>query len=232
MTDDRSLERAARSWIDAGPTRAPERVIEGALLKVQTTGQERELRIPWRLPAMLTPTRLAAAAVIGALVLGGAIIMSAGSKPNVVTPTPSVEASPSSGPSAQGPTLATYKADRDGICGPATQQVVVLNEKAALLDPTTRPGDTARMVVNLTQVVGVATDATDALALLRPPSFAATDHAADVTRHRDSIAILSRAIAKLQAGEVAAGLAMTDATEPISVLERAFEQKYGLAGCP
>ena len=57
------------------------------------------------------------------------------------------------------------------------------------------------MVVNLTQVVAVATDATDALALLHPPSFVAADHAADVTHHRDSIAILSTAIAKLQAGE-------------------------------
>ena len=31
MTDDRSLERAARSWIEAGPTRAPDRVVEAAL---------------------------------------------------------------------------------------------------------------------------------------------------------------------------------------------------------
>jgi hypothetical protein len=230
MTDDRSLERAARSWIDAGPTRAPERVIEGALLKVQTTGQERELRIPWRLPAMLTPTRLAAAAIIGALVLGGAIIISAG-----VNRMPSLRRRRSSiavvGSQRQEPTLATYKADRDQICGPATQQVIALNEKAALLDRG-QARDTARMVVNLTQVVAVATDATDALALLHPPSFVAEDHAADVTHHRDSMAVLGRAIAKLQAGEVAAGLAMTDATESISVLEQAFEQKYGLAGCP
>ena len=83
------------------------------------------------------------------------------------------------------------------FCGPATQQVIALNEKAALLDPTTRPGDTARLVVNLTQVVAVATNATDALALLHPPSFVAADHAADVTHHRDSIAILGTAIAKL-----------------------------------
>ena len=36
MTDDRSLERAARSWIEAGPTRAPDRAVEAALLRIET----------------------------------------------------------------------------------------------------------------------------------------------------------------------------------------------------
>ena len=36
MTDDRSLERAARSWIEAGPTRAPERAVEAALSRIET----------------------------------------------------------------------------------------------------------------------------------------------------------------------------------------------------
>ena len=48
MTDDRSLERAARSWIEAGPTQAPDRAVEAALLRIETTPQERDLRIPWR----------------------------------------------------------------------------------------------------------------------------------------------------------------------------------------
>ena len=72
MTDDRSLERAARSWLEAGPTQAPDRAVEAALLRIETTPQERDLRIPWRLPMMTTPARLAAAAVIGVLLLGGA----------------------------------------------------------------------------------------------------------------------------------------------------------------
>ena len=68
MTDDRSLERAARSWLETGPTEAPDRAVEAALLRIQTTPQERDLRIPWRLPTMTTPARVAAAAVIGVLV--------------------------------------------------------------------------------------------------------------------------------------------------------------------
>src|SRR5262245_40966298 len=57
MTDDRSLERAARSWLEIGPTTAPDRPVDAALLRIQSTPQERDLRIPWRKPAMFTPVR-------------------------------------------------------------------------------------------------------------------------------------------------------------------------------
>lgn len=74
MTDDRSLERAARSWLETGPTQAPDRAVETALLRIETTNQERDLRIPWRFSEMTTPARLAAAAVIGVLLIGGAFL--------------------------------------------------------------------------------------------------------------------------------------------------------------
>ena len=93
MTDDRSLERAARSWIEAGPLRAPDHVIEAALLRIETTPQERGLRAPWRLNTMPTFARVAAAAAIGVLVLGGAILFI--QRPGQ----PSVGVSPSSSPS-------------------------------------------------------------------------------------------------------------------------------------
>ena len=105
MTDDRSLERAARSWIEAGPTQAPDRAIEAALLRIQTTSQERDLRIPWRLPKMTTPARVAAAAVIGVLAIGGAFyLISPGGRSNVGGPGPSPTVSPSASavPSSSG----------------------------------------------------------------------------------------------------------------------------------
>jgi len=68
-------------------------------------------------------------------------------------------------------------------------------------------------------------------ALDAPPSIA-SEHAADVTRHSDSLALLSEASAKLRAGDVTSGLALANSTEPLSRLEEAFENKYGLAGCP
>ena len=75
MTDDRSLERAARSWLENGPTEAPDRAVEAALLRIQTTPQERDLRIPWRFLTMPTSVRVAGAAVIGVLVVGGALFV-------------------------------------------------------------------------------------------------------------------------------------------------------------
>jgi hypothetical protein len=69
--DDRTIERAARSWLEVGPTAAPPHAVEAALLRIETTPQERDFRAPWRLPTMTTPTRVAVAAVIGVLAIGG-----------------------------------------------------------------------------------------------------------------------------------------------------------------
>jgi len=98
MTDDRSLERAARSFIEAGPTLAPERAVEAALLRIETTSQERSLRVPWRI-TMSNPARVAAAAVIGVLAVGGALFLfGRAGQPNVGGPSesPSPSASPTS----------------------------------------------------------------------------------------------------------------------------------------
>ena len=99
MTDDRSLERAARSWLETGPTQAPDRAVEAALLRIETTAQERDLRIPWRLPTMLTPARLAVAAVIVALAMGGTVLIV--NRPNQATvggPGPSASSSTPASP--------------------------------------------------------------------------------------------------------------------------------------
>ena len=101
--DDRSLERAARSWIEAGPTRAPDRAVEGALLQIETTAQERDLPVPWRLPTVTTPYRLVVAALIAVFVIGGgALLLNNGLFPTVgSSPTPhgSTATSPSPGAS-------------------------------------------------------------------------------------------------------------------------------------
>jgi hypothetical protein len=77
MTDDRSLERAARSWLEEGPTRAPDRTVDAALSRIQTTRQERDW-LPWRMPTMNPLTRLAAVAVLAAVVIGGSLYALAG----------------------------------------------------------------------------------------------------------------------------------------------------------
>ena len=96
MTDDRSLERAARSWIEEGPTLAPERPVQAALARIQTTPQERAPLVPWRMPYMNTYVRFAAAAIVAVVAIGGAVYLlgdGGGGTGTAPTPSPSVASS-------------------------------------------------------------------------------------------------------------------------------------------
>ena len=115
MTDDRSLERAARSWIDAGPTRAPDHAVEAALLRIQTTSQQRGLRVPWRHNTMPTFARVVAAAAIGVLLLGGAFLFIG--RPNqssVGPPSPPPSLAPTASPAAASPPFGLALVGVDG----------------------------------------------------------------------------------------------------------------------
>ena len=125
MNDDRSLERAARSWLEAGPTQAPDRAVEAALLQIETTSQERDLRIPWRLPKMTTPGRVASAAVIGVLALGGAFYVYNRTQPAVGGPA-----------SSPGPTAGQTQVDGTWQSCPTEQEI-----RAAGGDPAEASGN-------------------------------------------------------------------------------------------
>jgi hypothetical protein len=91
MTDDRSLERAARSWIEVGPTRAPDEAVEAALVRIETTPQERDW-LPWRFPDM-SPILRTAALAVAVIALGATSIALWGGSgiggPPAATPSPS-----------------------------------------------------------------------------------------------------------------------------------------------
>lgn len=99
MNDDRSLERAARSWLEAGPTQAPDRPVEAALVQIQITPQERDLRIPWRFPPMFN-NRVAVAALATVIVIVGAgFALTRMSRPGPGGPGPTPSPSPTTLPS-------------------------------------------------------------------------------------------------------------------------------------
>ena len=106
MTDDRTLERAARSWLEEGPTRAPERALDSALSRIQTTRQERDLRIPWRFPTMFTNRMVVAALAIVVIVAAGGLVLtrltgsSIGGPPATAAPTATPHATLAPPPSA------------------------------------------------------------------------------------------------------------------------------------
>lgn len=96
MTDDRSLERAARSWLEEGPITAPDRPVEAALARIQTIPQERDLRVPWiawrprTMFGRLLVAVLSAFLAVGTLALGASLIATpddASVAPTTATPT-------------------------------------------------------------------------------------------------------------------------------------------------
>jgi WD40-like Beta Propeller Repeat len=95
MTDERSLERAARSWLEEGPTQAPDHAVDAALLRIQTTSQERDWKVPRRARSMSITARLAVAVIaIAIVVAGGALLLRPGAGPNVgASPSPAASAS-------------------------------------------------------------------------------------------------------------------------------------------
>jgi hypothetical protein len=100
MNDDRSLERAARTWIEAGPTEAPEHAVERALLLIETTPQERDWHVPWRTRPMTQMSRLlAGVAAIAILLAGGALILRPAPNNDIGRPSPTTHSSPSTTPS-------------------------------------------------------------------------------------------------------------------------------------
>jgi len=95
MTTDRDFDRIARAWLDLMPNEAPDRAVDAVLLAVETTSQQRSVRLfgQWRSP-MHRLVLVASAAMLGVALVGGAFIL-AGSRPSDSTvPTPSPVASP------------------------------------------------------------------------------------------------------------------------------------------
>jgi hypothetical protein len=94
---DLGFERAVNEWLDDGSDRTPQRAIDGVLLAVKTTPQERDLRIPWRFPRMTALTRatsIAAVALVAVVGAGGLYLVGTGS----TTPPRPTDTAPSSTP--------------------------------------------------------------------------------------------------------------------------------------
>ena len=228
------VERLISDWlVEEAPERAPDRILGAAARTIERTKQRR-FGAAWREPMLITSTRLAVAAVVIVAVVAGAALFGRSTAGVVGAPSPSgtrPSAMASTSPTAN-VTIQDYKRARDAICTPAITQVIALNDQAAKLHPADSPADLAASISVLEQTIAVGSATIDKLAALEPPSVMAADHAADVTHHRDSLAVLKEALAKLRAGKVAEATAIGDATTPLSSLEEAFESKYGLEGCP
>lgn len=95
MTSQRELGRVLDAFFAEGADQVADRVIEAALDQIDHMPQRRAIRLPRLFPTMNMLTRLAAAAVIGALLVGGTLLLTRPSQPAVGGPTPQPSNSPS-----------------------------------------------------------------------------------------------------------------------------------------
>jgi N-acetylneuraminic acid mutarotase len=93
MTDQRELDRLLDAYFVEGTDELADRVIDAALDHIDHTDQRRAVPMPRRFQTMTMPTRVAAAAVIGVLAVGGAFYLTRPDRPAVGGPSPEPSAS-------------------------------------------------------------------------------------------------------------------------------------------
>jgi hypothetical protein len=230
MTDDRSLERAARSWLEEGPTRAPDRAVGAALSRIKSTQQERDL-IPRRISQMPFFARAAAAAVVVIALASGTYLVFQGQNSSFgSSPSPAAPASAGPQASATDP-IAAYRTARNEVCRTTT----ITFDSADLegfYDPSLSPED--RAAVNAQhqskQTAAVEAAAGD-LAQIQPPAELAVEHWKDVAREED-LAALHRLVDELMSSDrVEQGAALDPTIVVVGDLRLAFEDRYNLFPC-
>jgi hypothetical protein len=118
MTDDRLLERAARTWLEEGPTRAPDHAVQVALERIERTSQERDWPNP--LPGLwVRSTSLAfgAVAMVAVVLLAGVVLLPRGPEHGpAISPSPSPTASaiPSASTSSTASPIPSASSDAGG----------------------------------------------------------------------------------------------------------------------
>ena len=98
MTDQRELDLLLDAFFVEGTDELADRVIDDALDEIDHTQQRQVLRPPRRFSTMTISTRLAAAAVIGVLAVGGIFLVSRPDLSTVASPSPTPGVSARSDP--------------------------------------------------------------------------------------------------------------------------------------
>jgi hypothetical protein len=97
------FDQRISDWLEDDPNLAPHQAIETVLAAYPSIPQRRPIWMPWRFPTMTMPIRIATAAVVGVLAVGGAYYLSQPAQPAVGPPAPTSSASSSPAPTSQAP---------------------------------------------------------------------------------------------------------------------------------
>jgi WD40 repeat protein len=144
MTGRPTFDQLLADWIEDGPTDAPDRVLETVIAAIPSIPQRRSaMRFSRGFSAMPLPSRLAAVAVIGVVVVGAALFLTRPSPPAVGGPSPapgvianpSAPGSPSAGPSSSvvGPRPASWTATGSMVIARAGHNAVLLPDGRVLV---------------------------------------------------------------------------------------------------
>jgi hypothetical protein len=237
MNDEQRFDRTARTWLEDGPTRAPDRAVATALARITTTTQERDLRVPWRFPKMPMLLRAAAAAIVIAVVAGGALFLlrspsapGVGAQPSAV-PSPSAIASPS--PSSTPTPLAAYVAGYDSACERADAATRPLRARFLdTFDGSISETQRADWSDALQQFHDRVVEAVAELDGLTPPADLAVGHAQTVQDYRDQLALIQAIVDALRDRRDADAQAADRATNPIGDRIATWETQHLLNHCP
>lgn len=100
MNVQRDPDSILNAWLDEGPTDLPDATRRAILTSLSTTAQARRgLFAPWRFSLMNASTRLAVAAIVAVIAIGGAIYL-IGQRTGVGGPTPAPTINPTPHPTA------------------------------------------------------------------------------------------------------------------------------------
>ena len=101
MTTDRDATRIVRSWLEEGVTALPDRVLDSVLDQLPTTPQRHAFWLARRIYAMNNTARIAAAAAVVVLAIGGVSLLIRAQPPVAVGPVGSQPSRPTQAPAPQ-----------------------------------------------------------------------------------------------------------------------------------
>ena len=231
MNDEQRFDRTARTWLEDGPTRAPDRPVAAALTEITTTSQERDLRVPWRFTHMPMLLRVAVAAIAIAVIGGGALFLLRDPGLPGVGVQPTVSPSPS--PSATAMTVEAYVAARNAICDQAVSDTDPLRPRfLGVFDGSLSDSQRADWVAALEAFIARGAVTIEELDRLEPPAALAEGDAEIVQAYRDQLENVQAVLDGLRDGRDADAYAADMASEPVNDRITRWERQHVLHHCP